>query len=197
MNNYRCFYIDKHFLKILSNTIMNSTTLQLSTKITNYYANLIGLTINNSSIDLLRTLWRDAKSGCLRLPHGISLDLFLAETEAIGQALKNGDVVLNPIPHTLYLRFNRLGINVDDDIKNAIASFGLQQALGAISHVDSFSHTIKNKKAAFLLRIEQPPVDIVTKLRSQMKFVERQMQTPQYQAISQDSFQKIRLKLKK
>lgn len=61
----------------------------------------------------------------------------------------------------------------------------------------AFSHTIKNKKAAFLLRIEQPPVDIVTKLRSQMKFVERQMQTPQYQAISQDSFQKIRLKLKK
>ena len=121
----------------------------------------------------------------------------LAETEAIGQALKNGDVVLNPIPHTLYLRFNRLGIDVDDDIKNAIASFGLQQTLDAISHVDSFSHTIKNKKAAFLLRIEQPPVDIVTKLRSQMKFVERQMQTPQYQAISQDSFPKIRLKLKK
>ena len=162
------------------------------------------MTITNSSINLLRTLWYSAKNGCLRLPRGVSLDKFLTETEAIGHALKDGDVVLNPIPRTLYLRFNRLGIDADNEIKNAIAkwhcaiaTFGLRQALEAVSHVDSFSHTIKDKKAAFLLHIEQSPVDIVTKLRSQMRTVERQMQTPQYQSVARDSFQKIHLKLKK
>lgn len=61
MNNYRCFYIGKHFSKIPSNTIMNSTTLQLSTKITNYYANLIGLTITDN------TSYSNQESCCLFL----------------------------------------------------------------------------------------------------------------------------------
>ena len=175
-----------------------TTSLALCFEVTNFYAHLIGIRLDSASIPLLRQIYLNSKQNRFNIPTGVTKEQFLKETEILATALKSGaSITLNPVPPALAFRLQRLNIAIDGDVQKAIAQYGLSSAIDAIYHVDSFSHTIKNKKAAFLLRIEQPPVDIVTQLRSQMKFIEREMQTPQYKSVAKDSFNKIRLKLKK